>query len=388
MKNSNFSKYSNILFPLLLFLSINGLFILKYAERVTSLSYLIVILYVSFAFVVIYFVHRLINRYRKLVPVFFYFIMLVIIVGVVLLHMKVDPYALNIDRWSAIHNFIHNVFQGVYPYSAKTHLDGYGSPFPIWQLFHIPFYFLGNISVALLFVILLTAYVLVKFTKDKKSSLYFFLLVVISPAFWYEALARSDLFYNFLLLSAILIWINEKKINIGQNALFLGAICGLFLSTRLSVVIPFFIYFLADFLKAENKNKLFFLSAIILVFLITFLPLAFWNFDMLLFFEYNPFVLQSRQGSLFEVITVLIVSVLFALKWNKDFVKYNEYTAYAIIILVIVTFVHRMISSGFSNNLFSSAYDITYFNMALPFLIFCISYGFNSASNKKLKEDN
>ena len=44
-----------------------------------------------------------------------------------------------------------------------------------------------------------------------------------------------------------------------------------------------------------------------------------------------------------------------------------------------------MITSNFVNNLFSSAYDITYFNMALPFLIFSIVYSFNDITeNNKL----
>lgn len=388
MKKANLSGCRNILFPLLLFFSINCLFILKYAGRVTSLSYLIATIYVALALILIYFVYRLTDRYKKLINIFLYSILLTIMGGVALLYMKVDPYTLNIDRWSAIHNFIHNLTQGIYPYLAKTHLGGYGSPFPVWQLFHIPFYFLGNTSIALLFVILVVAYILVKFTKDRKSALFFFLLIALSPAFWYEAAARSDLFYNFLLLSALLIWINGRKFTISQSPMLLGVICGLFLSTRLPVVIPFFIYFLADFLKTRTRNKLIFVFGIIITFIITFLPFAFWNFDMLLFFEYNPFILQSRQGSLFEVIAVFLVSVLFALKWDGNFIKFNEYTSYAIIVLVIVTFVHRMISLGFSDDLFSSAYDITYFNMALPFLIFCISYGFNSAKIKQFNEEN
>ena len=113
----------------------------------------------------------------------------------------------------------------------------------------------------------------------------------------------------------------------------------------------------------------------IVVFIITFLPFLFWDSNTLLFFKYNPFVLQSRQGSLLELIAIGLFSIFLAMKWRGDFIRFNSYTSYSMLLLVVVTFLHRMIDAGFQDSLFSSSFDITYFNMTMPFLLYSLSAG-------------
>ena len=48
------------------------------------------------------------------------------------------------------------------------------------------------------------------------------------------------------------------------------------------------------------------------------------------------------------------------------------HTALLLIVLVFITFVHNMYLTDSWNQLFQSAYDITYFNMSMPFLIIAI----------------
>lgn len=372
---------------IILFLGINGLFILKYVGRTSYNPILLLILYCAFScFVIITFFHNAQKLNKNGTNILIGLLTLALVLGISLLNYFINPLDIMVDRWSAIHNVIHNLFIGQYPYSAHTHLNGYGSPFPIWQLFHIPFYLLGNIAFAMIFSVLLLIYTLVRFTKNKKSSLLYLLLLTISPAFWYEVAVRSDLFYNFLLVLIAIIFFQKKNYIIDKNSILLGAICGLFLSTRLSIIIPFFIYFFQDFTISRLKNKTGFIFMIIFCFVVSFLPLVFWDFDTLFFFKYNPFVLQSRQGSFLEVIIIGSLSVYLALTWKNDFLKFNAFTAYAITALVSVTFLHNMINTNFENHLFSPAYDITYFNMALPFLIFSIAYRFrNITEDSKLK---
>ncbi len=369
-----------------LFLSINGLFVLKYVSRTSFHPVLLLALFCIFTSIILfsfpYFVKTL---DKKKTNISIGLLCVFVTAGILLLHYFINPYELNIDRWSAIHSVIHNLFDGIYPYSAQTHLGGYGSPFPVWQLFHIPFYLLGNIALAMLFSFLILVFTLVRYQKVKISAFFFILLLAISPAFWYEVAVRSDLFYNFLLIFIVLVIIQYKKYRIDEKPILLGLICGLFLSTRLTVVIPFFIFFFSDFITSHWKNKITYVFSIIATFIASFLPLIFWNFETLIFFEYNPFFLQSRQGSLLDFILIFPLSVILAFSWKKNFIKFHAYTAYTIIILVTIVFLQRMITSNFVNNLFSSAYDITYFNMALPFLIFSIVYSFNDITeNNKL----
>lgn len=365
----------------MLFLGINGLFVLKYTSRTTYSPILFFLFYILAVFGVIIFFYFIENKINQKITNFLIGLSsLSVILGVLVLHSFINPYELMIDRWSAIHNFISNLFNGEYPYAAQTHLGGYASPFPVWQIFHIPFYLAGNVALAMIFSILMLFFGVMRWTTNKKNALFFILLLAISPAFWYEVAVRSDLCYNFLLVFLTLLFFQHKNYNLFNNTLLIGLICGLFLSTRVTIVIPFFVYLLVDFFKINTKKKIAFLGITITIFACSFLPLVFWNHNTLFFFEYNPFVLQTRQGSIFEIILIASISFFFAFKWKKDFIKYNAYTAIILIVFVIITFLHRMINENFENNLFSSSFDITYFNMALPFLIFAIAY-----NNQKLQ---
>lgn len=365
-----------ILIQFLLFLCVNGLFVLKYAARTSLNPILCLFVYLLLVNLLFFFYKKIIGskKSQKKVNVFFVVNIVVVLIGISYFHYVVNPYDLMVDRWSALHNFIQKLFQGIYPYSAQTHLDGYGSPFPVWQLFHIPFYLLGNVAFGMSFVLLVFLFISFRFVKNNLSLSSFLFLLTLSPAFWYEVIVRSDLFYNFLLILAVLIFINVKKHTLEKKTLMLGVICGLFLSTRLAAAIPFFIYFFPEFLKSSWKQRVSFVTIILIVFIVSFVPFIIWDPQSLLFFDYNPFVLQSRQGSWVEILFIVIFSMFFSLKWRGDFICFSEYTAYAILGFVSITFIHRMARLGVvDDGIFSSAYDITYFNMALPFLVFSIS---------------
>jgi hypothetical protein len=356
----------------LLFLIINTLFVAKYTIRfgqnpvITVLAYC---LFMSFIWWITYHKTLTKNTYKTA----FYLVTSFSIIGISVLNYYINPLNLQVDRWSAIHNFLQHLFSGQYPYAAQTHLGGYGSPFPVWQVFHIPFYLLGNVGLGMLFSICILAVFLVWFFKDYSKSAIFILLLTISPAFWYEVAVRSDLIYNFILCFISIAIIHKKGFSIQNRTIGLGVLCGLFLSTRFSIVIPFAIYLFPDFLSSQIKTKIVFITTTILVFLITFLPLVFWSFDTLFFFKYNPFILQTRQGTPFETVIIASLGLYLAKKSKKNFTRCTTYTAVTFFSLVTITFLHRMISDNFVAGLFDSAYDITYFNMALPFIIYSLA---------------
>lgn len=372
------------LLALVLYFAVNTLFILKYAARSIDVYYIIPVIYL-FCVVLIYCLSRIIIKsHRRAINYLLIGLFSFSTIIMLVLHHKIDPLALNIDRWSAIHNFIEHLFLGIYPYSAHTHLGGYGSPFPVWQIFHIPFYLLGNVGLAALFSFVLLTLVLLKVTKDKTSSFYYILLLVLSPAFWYEIAVLSDLLYNLMLVFVVVLVWHYKKITLQSHALAIGIICGLFLSTRLAVVVPFFIFLFSDFIRLEFKKKVLFISALVLTFVASFIPLMLWDYHLLFFFEYNPFVLQSRQGNSMDTIFLIAISLYFALAWKGDFVAYNRYTGYAIIAFIAFTFALRMIANDFVFGLFSPFYDISYFSMSLPFIIYSLAFGCSFEEKAKL----
>ena len=351
----------------LIYIFINLLFVTKYGLRYLSLSSVIFVCLVYTIFIVFSF--RTIKRFNTVLSGTILFIFFLVIL---VIQNRIDPYSIQVDRWSAIHNFIYNLFHGVYPYAAQTHLGGYGSPFPVWQLFHIPFYVLGNVGLSIAFATLIFNYV-IYVVFGKKAACYSFLLLLLSPAFVYEVLVRSDLITNFLLVASIILLLKKYGITINSHYLGLAILCGLAMSTRLSALIPFVIYYFHEYIQAKWSIKISFPIVVLFVFAITFLPLLLWDGEMLLFFEYNPFILQSRQGNVLDFIIFIPIGILLSLNWKDNISTYMLYTAYNLILLVVITFVHNMYINSNWNELFLSAYDITYLNMSLPFIILSIS---------------
>lgn len=375
---NRYSTFKKVIPTLVLYLFINGLFVLKYVGRTQYSPVAALVLYI-FAILLFFLSFKFLFRgasKKKLINSLIGLLSIISITIILLLHHEINPDTLNIDRWSAIHYFIQNLFDGIYPYAAQTHLGGYGSPFPIWQFFHIPFFLMGNISYAMIFSFLLFVIALMYYEENKEKKLFIILLLTLSPSFWYEAAARSDLFYNFILVFITILIIENNKVSLQKNTLLLGAICGLFMSTRISVIIPFFIFLFPEFIKISVRKKLTFIGTIFLAFALSFLPLILWDFHMLFLFEFNPFVLQSRQGNLFDVAFIIGISVFFSLRWQDNFFRLNEYIAFALFAFIAFTYLIKLISSNFADNIFSSAYDITYFNMGMPFLIYSLATAF------------
>ena len=358
-------------FCLFLYLLVNSLFVAKYVGRVES-RYVVPALFLYVLFILL--VSFIIKKRQSLWSVSKRWLAVIVVLATFVLcaiQYHFDPYEIKVDRWSAIHNFLANLFAGQYPYAAQTHLGGYGSPFPVWQLFHIPFYLLGNVGlsfVAGLWVFLHAVYKLF----GVRTSAVSFIFLILSPAFLYEVSVRSDLITNFLLASGMICYLHYSRCSFERYWLVIAVMCGLIMSTRLSALIPFMVYYFCDYLHAKWSVKLLFPLLVISTFCITFLPFLLWNGQMLLFFEYNPFVLQSRQGHLSDFLLFVPFGVWAAVSWHGDIVKYMRRTAWLLILLVIVTFVHNMYINNNWYELFAPAYDITYFNMSIPFLILSI----------------
>ena len=370
-----------------LFFFINGLFVAKYSLRLGYNPFVALGLYAACAIVVMYLVLKS-NHLpeNKAIKIAYLFACISIVAIIALLQSLINPLQLQVDRWSAIHNFLQNLFQGIYPYAAKTHLGGYGSPFPVWQFFHIPFYLLSNVGLGMVFSVIILFIFLIRYFRLYRSALSFLILLIISPAFWYEVAVRSDLIYNFILCLVAIGWIHKQKYTIQKQAYGLGILCGLFLSTRLAVIIPFAVFLLPDFFAASPKQKFIFGLSAAGTFVLTFLPFICWNFNALLFFKYSPFVLQTRQGSVWEVLLLIALTLFLSSRWKGNLKLCCSSIAVILVVFVAQTFVHRMINEHFAYNLFSPAYDITYFTMALPFVLFAIinKPGFQFSNQQKV----
>ena len=356
---------------LLLYILINTLFVEKYVSRVTSLHWIFAIAYivgvVGFLWVIRHYSPKCKHPFK-------WFLALLIIFSCIagILQLSIDPFTLNVDRWSAIHNFLSGMFCGHYPYGQQTHLGGYGSPFPVWQILHIPFYALGNVGMSIIIVTILFLWTLNRLYSPKVA-LVAGILLCISPAFWYEIAVRSDLITNMMLSALIAEWLVHKNVKLINNVIGLAILVGLTLSTRLIAVIPLCVLYGYEFLQLSWKKQSLFLLIILSTFTLTMLPFALWQGSTLLFFEYNPFVLQTRQGS-FLVLLIFACGAIGVTIWMHGRMNYRTIiTGLLLTSLVVMSFVGKMWKENLWTELFSPTFDITYLSVALPFYILYLS---------------
>ena len=356
---------------LLLYILINTLFVEKYVSRVTSLHWIFAIAYivgvVGFLWVIRHYSPKCKHPFK-------WFLALLIIFSCIagILQLSIDPLTLNVDRWSAIHNFLSGMFCGHYPYGQQTHLGGYGSPFPVWQILHIPFYALGNVGMSIIIVTILFLWTLYRLYSPKVA-LVAGILLCISPAFWYEIAVRSDLITNIMLSALIAEWLVHKNVKLINNVVGIAILVGLTLSTRLIAVIPLCVLYGYEFLQLSWKKQSLFLLIILSTFTLTMLPFALWQGSTLLFFEYNPFVLQTRQGS-FLVLLIFACGAIGVTIWMHGRMNYRTIiTGLLLTSLVVMSFVGKMWKENLWTELFSPTFDITYLSVALPFYIVYLS---------------
>lgn len=368
----------------LLYLAINSLFVWKYASRISvGMGIGATVVYLAGATVLFLFLKTWCHPSKKTIVC----VALAVCFLLWIAQSSINPYKLQVDRWSAIHNFLDHLFHGIYPYAAHTHLGGYGSPFPFWQCFHIPFYLLGNVGLSVFFCFLLYLGSLYRHVTNARL-LQLCGLLLFSPAFVYEVMVRSDLLSNFLLVAAILNYLYAHKIGLHSHWLSVSIVMGLMLSTRLSAAIPFVVYFLGSYLRQSWSIKVMVPVVVLVTFAMTFLPFLFWNGHMLLFFQYNPFVLQTRQGSPMVILAFACLLIFLSLTWRNRYDWMERNIAWALFGLVAITFIYNMYMTDTWTALFQSRYDITYFDMALPFLCLGIMQSSLPSAGRMIRDGN
>lgn len=374
-------KKINVAFIVFIYLFVNCLFVFKYSMRLCNIPWGITIFYCLFIIVLSYFVfpHLLKITHPKR---WIWIIGGCALLGGIGLQYSINPFSLQVDRWSAIHFWIQNFFSGKYPYGAQTHLNGYGSPFPVWQFIHIPFYWMGNVALSAFVACIAWIYTTTK-TISPKAGLINLLGLVLAPAFWYEIATRSDLMTNMIVSAIIVQWLLYKKYTLTNNTIKIGIIAGLLLSTRLISIIPLCVAFGYEFFMVPWLKKIKVLATGIGTFIATFLPFVFWKDSTLLFFQYNPFVLQTRQGNSI----IFIIWVIFACTWifiaHKKSFHYSFSTGVLLFVLITLAFISNIYKYSFESIFTSSTFDITYFSCVIPFVILYLS-SFNTNSKEKI----
>lgn len=370
MNNQAASSYgtknpSSIFFNFI-FLTINGLFLYKYGIRQNYIPpFLLIAVYTIFS---AFFLFKNIFEFsilKKIAVKHCYMIFCIFFALVVFLitHLT-DGNSLNVDRWSAMDVAIKALLNGEYPYTATDHLNGRTSNFPGLLILGIPFYLLGNVGYFQVFAFLLLSYTLYQYLNIFQA-FHYMLLLIISPAYWWEIFAISDLMSNIIVVMCFIILLKKKLKNIFEYPVLLGISTSFLVLTRGIVAIPFVLILFKDFWKITMIEKIkyvlsFTFTFIFLVGLVLF-NCPDWN--TLKF--YNPLVLQSHYLPNSIHFTALILPFLFAFRirsFRNDFFKFS-----ALLMLFPTAAAFIIVSYKFG---FDFRFDLSYLSIVIPFMLF------------------
>ena len=312
------------------------------------------------------------TTYMRILKKNYFFLLLALVMllfSFFLLH-HIDRWSVKVDRWSALAFWSESLKNGHLTYETSTHLGGHASPFPVWQLFHFPFYLMGDTAYGQLFCLLIF-FIALFYWRTKMNIGGIILLLALSPGFWWEIAVRSDLLSNILLLFVFLTALFFCSAFWDKHIILTAAITGFFLCTRLFVAIPLFLYLFPRFLKYNTKEKIGFTLTVIACFVIPFLPFLFGEHGILHHPEYSPIILQIRQGNGWVFAAGVVLLIIAALKWKN---MRNMYFMAGLFLftLVLARGVKIGLEDGWHSALFDPRFDKSYFNVCIPFFLFFI----------------
>lgn len=367
------SRYSKPFFlQVALYLFVNGLFILKYFPRsVASPPVLLAVYFIFVFFTVLLYKNYSEKISEKIFKIAYWAILSLMIFAIIGLLILIDRYSVRVDRWSAVTFFLDNFFQGKYPYSAHTHVSdsNFPSPFPVWYIVNLPFYFIGDVGIGLIFFLLLTAIVVQYLFSSFRKSVFFLLLFCLSPAYWWEVAVRSDSLSNALLVFVFIVWYRKQKYTLSNNFLFTIIACGLLASTRLSAILPLALFFFKPFVELLWRQKIFFPLGVLGIVLLTFGPFIFWDTHSWIFFSRNPFMSQTSVGNPVLLLAMIILGGLAAFQWKNTKQLFFVISVF-LFVFILSSQVSLIVTRGVHGSVFEdSLYDISYFSLILPYTL-------------------
>ena len=353
-----------------IYLFINTIFLLKYLSRVSSHSTEASILYAVFVlagfFVFKAYQHKIPEKVFK---ISFWIVLIIVVLAIAGLLIYIDKYAVRVDRWSAVVYFLDALFRGEYPYGAHTHVSetNFPSPFPVWYLINLPFYLMGETGIGLIFFLLLTAFSVKVFFGSYRKSFLFLILILISPAYWWEVAVRSDSLSNVFLIFAFIIWFDRKKYSLANNFWLCVLACGLLASTRFSAMIPLALLFFKPYVYLPWQKKILFPIAVLGIIVLTFSPFIFWDTDTWIFFQRNPFMSQASVGNIYLLLAMVAIGCFAAFRW-KNTAEYFNIASLFMFGFILLSQISLIVTRGVDGHIFDdSLYDISYFTLALPY---------------------
>ena len=374
----------NVSIAILLF--INFTFAYKYLIRITDYGLYFAIILLFIQYIAFQFQDQLpINK--SLLKTISYLTIIIILCSVVISYFKIPLYSLNVDRWSVISSFLTEALNGNYPYYAKSHMDNYPGPMPIYFLISLPFYLIGELGILSCIGYIVIVLLVSKETRINYNSKPLILYLLTSAYLFWEIATRSNLFTFTVFVFLVLYKFTNENYNSKLKFYSLALLTGFLLSTRNIYILAYIIFFMPIIINREMSFSKFFIFVLIasLAFISTFIPFIVLFPDD--FFKMNPFIIQSSflVPKLYVFLFILISMVFaFAVKNNSDKIYY---TGLSLFIAILIYSIYHLTSSGFESAFINSGIDISYFIFCIPFFIMYLNTTNHQDKSFKTKEN-
>lgn len=361
-----------------LFITINLFFIAKYVPRAGFNPWVCCISYTIVSTLLFYFYCLLAHHIKeKIAQIGVYVGVGCLILCILVVLYLIDPYTINVDRWSATTFFLDGLFHGEYPYGIHTHVSegNYPSPFPFWHYLHIPFWLLGDVGFELIFFLLLTIFAIQCYTKSYKATLSFLFLLLLSPSYWWEIMTRSDGLSNAFLIMSMILIAEHYQITLKENFWLVAIITGCLATTRLSAWIPIALYLFYPYIKSNLKIQISFPLVVFGIVFLFFAPYIFWDTTTWPFFSRNPFMSQASPGNIWILCGMVLIAIIIAMR-KKSLLGYMQTTGLFLFAFILATDLGVLYHSS-TANILDNVCDISYFTLSLPYCIFSLCLAFN-----------
>ncbi|MCK0132525.1 hypothetical protein MWU59_13530 [Flavobacteriaceae bacterium F08102] len=369
----------------LLYIVINSLFVIKYGSRITG-DYAYLTVGYLLSIVLFLTLYAKINMPIKVYQYVFMSLVLICFIASIYLNRVVDGHSLQVDRWSAMDVGIEALLNGEYPYAAVDSLGGRTSNLPFLIFIGIPFYFLGSVGYLQSFCFLVFAYTTYRLFANFRDRLFCLLLLVLAPSYLWEVYVKSDLMSNFILILCFVTFIHKKIAPPKTKSLIVLAFLATSLVfTRLVSIIPISLALFKKWYSFPRRAKVIFMTVSVLTFVGAFY-LCFQHVESFENFKkYNPFELQNRQ--LPTLISGLLIGIPFIYSFRINSIRsLMKSTVVFLLLPVVVAFGMKLVQYGFYQSLFSSAFDLSYFNIVFPFLLIYVTMEFSTVGSLPLNE--
>ena len=367
---------------------INCTFVFKYSQRTPLNAWLCTLTYALFVpFLWRICMPRLLRHARTVTIA----ALIAATIVILLLLRTIAPLSVNVDRWSATTYFLNGLFSGSYPYGIHTHVceTNFPSPFPLWHYLNIPFWWLGDVGLALIPVLLFFAFIIIRFTRSWTSTLTAILLLLCSPSYWWEVAVRSDGLSNAILTFGVILLMEHRSISFRSHWLLTSLLCGMAASTRLSAIIPMAIYVSYDFFRIPLRRQIASVIVIAAVIGFFFAPYVLWDTHSWIFFRRNPFLSQTSTGNPYVMLLMVCIALYLALKRNRSINLYMlRIGLFMLFFFAVSITANHLLHHPDISPWQDADFDISYLTLALPFCLFCIIHPEREQKQSASHEEN